>query len=343
MPARGARGCVRRWLGVFACLAGAGLLNGRGEGFRISDAGPHLLRTGAGESLQTWSVSLAPPPGVRALGLDFTLGFGSAESAVPGDFLDSFSVSLARKVPSDTALVATADAPGVLWLPNLPGGLKLEAAALRVTEVPWALSPDQTPGAHFSYRVSLELPPVYQRGGFELIADLFDNLDLKVSLGFVADVVVRTDPFFFVESAASPQGPYAIETEAVHDPVNRVFTLVRPDRARFFRLCADVGLGAVILQPTSDAWLFRFDVVDAGGRAPREVRLQSSCQPCGPFADEMTARVTLGERRIELRRPEEVRFFRLVRSVEGEPVRIRELRVVEGSWQVVYEVIGGAE
>ena len=49
------------------------------------------------------------------------------------------------------------------------------------------------------------------------------------------------------------------------------------------------------------------------------------------------------ERRIELRRPEEVRFFRLVRSVEGQAVRIRELRVVEGSWQVVYEVIGGAE
>lgn len=400
------------WAAARAVVAfGAAVGGALAEPYRLSEPGPHWLQTGTGEPLQSWSVTLAPPMGIRATSLEFTVGFSSVETPSSGDFLDAFSVSLATwggATPRQTAMVVTADAPGPVWLPPLPGGLSLETASLRTRPVDWSLPPDLTPGPKYSYRVTLDLAAPFQRDGFSLVADLFDNTDLRVSLGYVSDVVLKTDPFLLVESAASPAGPFAVETGARHDPVNRLFTLVRPDVARFFRLYADSVSVLTILEPTEDRWRFRYvfpgstpalesaanpggpyapepdAVLDAEARmfrlpvsasaegrffrlrgavrtelAPPRVRngqielafefhphafgLHSSAQPCGPFADEMTARFDLAAQTIELRRPEEVRFFRLVGDSGSTRVRIRELRVVPGAWVLAYENEGGAK
>lgn len=273
--------------------------------YSLGDPELHRLQTGLGISLQNWSVSLAPPAGVQARSVEFTVGFASAEPPQPATFLDSFSVFLRSSPPTATALLVTADAPGFVWQPPLPGGLTLEALALRSVEVPWPLAPDLSPGNYSAYRVTFALPPALQSGMLELRASLFDNLNLHVSLGFIDDVVLRTDPFLLVESAASVRGPYALEPTARHESTARQFVLPRPDVARFFRLRADSTVTLRMLQPTSHNWRFTYEFP-----ASPPV-LESSPSAGGPYTLATGAVLDEARRRFRLPRVATNRFFRL--------------------------------
>jgi len=265
----------------------------------------HPLQTGRGISLQNLSIALAPPAGILARSVEFTVGFASAESPGPATFLDSLSVFLQGSLPANTAFLLTADAPGFVWQPPLPGGLTPDPISLRSIEVPWPLPPESSPGDYHAYRVTFELPPALQSGPLELRLSLFDNLILRESLGFIDDVVVRTDPFLLVESAASVLGPYAIEPSARHDLVRHEFVLPRPETARFFRLQADSAVTLRILAPTSRNWRFTYEF-------PAAVPvLESSATPGGPYTVETRAVLDESRRLFRLPTVAANRFFRL--------------------------------
>jgi hypothetical protein len=297
---------------------------GLGPGLRLA-ADPYLLadptlrviRTGVGLPLQEVGLTLSAPPGVRAFSVEFTVGFASRESIEPASFLDSFSVFLSGKPLGGTGLLLTADAPGVVWLPPLPGGLTLAPTSTSQEPMAWPLTSEPTFAVQFAYRFRLSLPPTLPAGPLELRAQLFDNLDTRVSLGFIDDAVLMTDPFFLVESAASPQGPYALELSARHDPARQRFVVPHPDVARFFRLKADSGVTLRILEPTAQAWRFSYAFLAA------PPVLESAPAPGGPWSVETRA-VRDDARRTFTVPPEATgRFFRIagpVRTRLGAPV-----------------------
>ena len=143
---------------------------------------PLVMRTGAGVALQTQSLpfntdnlSLAP-----ALPLEF--GFATLESPRPGEFGDSFTIS----VQSSAGIIylLTADANGVQWAPVVPGALTISEAAIQRTSTAFVVSPEGlTPIA--AYRLDYPLPGAWGTLPLTINADLFDNQDVYRSLAYI--------------------------------------------------------------------------------------------------------------------------------------------------------------
>jgi hypothetical protein len=90
-------------------------------------------------------------------------------------------------------LILTADAAGVVWAPDNPGGLTLDLALIGRTSI-------ATPvvalnfSTHFAYTVSFPLPAALHGQTTTIYLDLFDNLNAPNSLGWADDITVALVP-----------------------------------------------------------------------------------------------------------------------------------------------------
>jgi hypothetical protein len=128
-------------------------------------------------------------------------------------------------------------------------------------------------------------------------------------------------------SAATVQGPFVVNTNAVWNPAGRTFTLPRPDGLRVFRISGN-RLTRIAAIRVSGADLV-IDYVEVA------LALQSASGVTGSYADEASATLDQGARTWRLSRPGGDRFYRIRSEVRTRIVRIR---VEGGEVLVEYEL-----
>ncbi len=284
-----------RWTGVgvrraVLALLGAGLLFALPRWAAGADI---LLRADGTTALHSGSVPLHLPFGVGLDRLTFEIGFATREAGTAAGFLDALSVSLQPVAEARGAVLVAADAAGTFWLPPNPGGLDGHEAALGYEDRPWpdGISGDWLWSASFS--VSLTVPLMWQDCGLLLYADLFDNLNGQASVASLRDVrVTPRSSYFLLESASSPQGPYAVEMGVASevDGAARAMSLPLGGWARFYRLQADSEVALRMVAPDAAAWHFSYEFP-----AP-EPALEIASRPEGPYTVVTNATLDLAAR-----------------------------------------------
>jgi hypothetical protein len=195
-----------------------------------------VLGTGGGWPLQRAGLVLDLPTNLASISLTFDFAFGTDETVVPGEFYDSFSVTLRSTDRSYVAALLTADLFGPAWSPPNPAG---QAQTNLLLFEPAAVSALLNHRAtRFAYTVAVELPALLfgQMGALSL--SLFDNLDADASLGWVQNLSIGPglNTPLAIESSALPNGPFAEEPGVSIDRVRRTITLRGGGQARFYRL-----------------------------------------------------------------------------------------------------------
>jgi hypothetical protein len=150
------------------------------------------LETGGGVPLVSDQVVLQTA-GVAEPMISFDFGFVTDETAGPGEFLDSFTVSF-QDVSADVATVVTVDASGTYWEPVTPGGVALTANEVQWQTIP---PPSQSPvlGQGVAFAVQLSLPPSFAGSTVTADFDLFDNEnDTTKALGWFQNVQLVSVP-----------------------------------------------------------------------------------------------------------------------------------------------------
>lgn len=146
-----------------------------------------------------------------------------------------------------------------------------------------------------------------------------------------------------LESAGRPTGPYVVEPLAVLDAARREFHLKPNGPARFYRVRAQVrtALTRMTVRGGEGGITLAFEY------RPQVFGLQSSAQPCGPFADDPEAQFDTARQVITVSRTNFVRFFRVAHSTGGagarEAVRFAGIRDDGRFWELPYAVGSGAE
>lgn len=386
-----------------ALLLGSGLLPGAwGEVTLPPLPTDIVLAADGGSALHTERVPAELPFGVGLARIDFTVGFATREVPAPGEFLDALSVSL--EPPGTDALfgLLTSDARGDLWSPDDPDGAAFPPGILAQQTAVFPADLGEGWTRRVAFAVSLTLPMAWQNCEAGLWLDLFDNRAGERSLVFLRDLrLTARDPFFLLESSATPLGPYAAEMNVSQrgDPSDGAFDVWRGGVARFFRLRADSTVTLRVLGGTPDAWRFGYEfpepqpvlesatrvvgpyaaeptaVLGAGRREfrvaaggpqrfyrvranvrtavtglrlvagnvvvdfeyrPQVFSLQSSAQPCGPYADDPHAAFDTTQQTITVSRTHLGRFFRLAHSRVGELYRLAPVQELAGRWWIPY-------
>jgi len=147
------------------------------------------LETGAGVPLQTESLKLVIPPIRLAPMLTFDFAFATAETSAPGVFLDSLSFSVQTLDQKQLAVLLTMDAFGLKLAPAMPGGVPLNANALKAVSIAYFGSLAD-PAQRSAFHVSLNIPGEFADRDAELLMDLFDNGDGQKSVGTLANAAV---------------------------------------------------------------------------------------------------------------------------------------------------------
>ena len=137
-----------------------------------------------------------------------------------------------------------------------------------------------------------------------------------------------------LESAIRPDGPYAPESAARLEPGSRRFVLSNPTAStRFFRIRANVRTAITRIESDSGSTRVTFEY------RPKVFGLQSSAQPCGPYADDPSARFDTEKQEISLPRSRHIRMFRIAHSTAAQTVRLRPV-VTDGIlWKIPYEIV----
>ena len=94
-------------------------------GFSQGISHPTIMRTGSGDLLSSETAQFEIGS-FSQLSIDF--GFATTETVAPNLFYDSLTVSISG--PGGVAYLATADATGVQWAPQVPGALTLPGGFL---------------------------------------------------------------------------------------------------------------------------------------------------------------------------------------------------------------------
>jgi RHS repeat-associated protein len=154
---------------------------------------PIVLNTGGGQTLITEERRFGFGAGVMGPALQMKVGFGTDEMFGPGQFFDSFTITLQPEDFAWTLLLATFDASGVVWAPATPGTEPLGAENLvrRAIEYP-SLSPVLM--LRQAYEVEVQLPEHVVGQPLALYFDLFDNGNALASQGWFFDLVVVPEP-----------------------------------------------------------------------------------------------------------------------------------------------------
>lgn len=157
----------------------------------LAQGGLTVLQTGSGQPL-TSEQQVLQLGVVGAQEISFDCGFASAETPAPGTFLDSFTVTI-QDMLSDSAVVATFDASGVVWAPSTPGDVTLlDNQIQRQAIIPPSLAPILGQGV--AYSVQLAVPTAFSGSAVTVYFDLFDNLNQTQSLGWFNNVELITTP-----------------------------------------------------------------------------------------------------------------------------------------------------
>lgn len=151
-----------------------------------------VLTADGSAALHSHSINLSLPPGVAAP-LEFKFGFETDEAFGPGQFFDSFTLTLRTIDDLFTLILVTADASGVLFAPPTPGTEPIADSALIRHPIP---SPSLTPNLaqQHAFAVSAVLPEVLRGQQVTLYLDLFDNNNGVISHGWLADITVVPEP-----------------------------------------------------------------------------------------------------------------------------------------------------
>ncbi|MGE3308371.1 MAG: hypothetical protein AB7O66_00255 [Limisphaerales bacterium] len=364
---------------------------------------PTLLETDGSAALHSVRLPLALPFGVGLIRVEFDLDYGTREQPEPDTFLDSISLWFEPPAVHNTALLFNADARNEAWLPENPGGVPLPDGFLGRSPIP---PPGEGPGSWpvlASFAVTLTLPIAWQNCESALWLDLFDNRAGHDSFAQLRNLrLVARNPFFLLESSASPAGPFSVEMGVHHAPDRQQFELRRGGEARFFRLRADSAVRLRVLAREPDAWRFAYDFPDPNPRLesanhplgpylpettavldpdrrqfrlpstatsarffriradvrtvitrfeseegahridfeyrPRIFSLQSSAQPCGPYADDPVAVFDTAQQVVSVSRTNFIRFFRITHSTPTDVVQVRWAHGDSTRWVLAYDV-----
>jgi hypothetical protein len=134
--------------------------------------------------------------------LQFTFGFATDETVVPGEIPDSFTVTLQDASLVSTMIFLTADVSGVAWAPPTPGTTPIAPESVLRSVTPFPASLEPVLSLQFAYRVQAPLPSGFAGQTLSLHFDLFDNLNGVRSLGWFSDVSVVPEPRFLVPTMA---------------------------------------------------------------------------------------------------------------------------------------------
>jgi hypothetical protein len=363
---------------------------------------PVRLETDRSTSLQTARLPLALPFGVGLIRVEFDLTVGTREQPTAGSFLDAFSLSFEPPDTDVSTFLFNHDARGETWFPFQNEGIGFPPNFLTRTAIPFPASEPEAWPIRASYAVSLTLPLAWQNCEAGIWLDLFDNRSDPDSFAQLSNLrLVARDPFFVLESSATPAGPFSAEMGVSHSSEARRFELMRGGVARFFRLRADSTVRLRVLERDPDLWRFAYDfpepdptlesatqpqgpyspvtnaVLEAAQRRfqlptatgparfyriradvrtsltrlqtsggttsisfeyrPRIFSLQSSAQPCGPFADDPSASFDTANQVITLPRHHWTRVFRIAHSNPDETVRLLGIQDTAAHWIFTYD------
>jgi hypothetical protein len=154
---------------------------------------PLVLRTGWGIPLTTEWQPLGLAPQMEGSQVQFHFGFSTDESFSPGQFFDSFTITLQDEATLSSVVYLTADAGGVTCAPFTPGGITLLPASIARTSISF---PVLQPVLAYqnAYGVTAPVPSQFAGHPVTLYFDLFDNLDSTQSLGWFSDVSMVPEP-----------------------------------------------------------------------------------------------------------------------------------------------------
>lgn len=293
-------------------------------------AGAVFLQTGSGSTLVRTNLSWMAPTNLSHPALVFTFGFASDEIFAPGEFFDSFSISLRNADRSFVAPVLTADMLGVALAPSNPDGAQFGENDVEPEALPFPPL-----GSTFRFQqaflVLVVLPPALAGRSGTLGVSLFDNLDSEHSIGFISHLSVVPGPgtLMSVESSASVTGPYAREDEVFVRHARRCLALPRPGAHRFYRLRGASESRITLMSADGSNWLFHY----TGAEDAVPPALESSAQVAGPYA--MESGVLADHLTHVLQVPKEgvARFFRLRCEI---PLTLLSLRMEPNQMIISY-------
>lgn len=160
-----------------------------------------FLRTGSGQVLVTFRETVTIPlTGAPPFFLEF--GFATEEVLSPGTIFDAFTVSLENVAGPEIAILATADASGVVWAPPTPGTLEMDPADIQRTP---AVFPSLQPVFPHSmaFQVTLPVPAPFLGKSVNVVFDLFDNQDSRSSIGyFIGLPIPESSPWALLTGGA---------------------------------------------------------------------------------------------------------------------------------------------
>jgi len=135
-----------------------------------------VLNTGGGQPLVSEVRPLFVDAGAVQPRLSFNFGFATDENVAPGNFLDSFTVTLQDSNQLFTAVYLTADASGTVLAPLASGAIVLDPTSIQTNALAYpSLSPVLL--NQRAYTVSAPIPVQFLGGYVNVYFDLFDNLN----------------------------------------------------------------------------------------------------------------------------------------------------------------------
>jgi len=135
----------------------------------------------------SWGPSDTPPL------LHFSLGFSTDETALPGEFLDSFSVTLETDNSDLTFLLLTIDAFGLVVAPPTPGTIPLDPGDVVATPIGF---PSLQPvlANQFAFDFTAVLPDQLAGRNANIYFDLFNNQNSLQSLAWFSSEIRVPEP-----------------------------------------------------------------------------------------------------------------------------------------------------
>lgn len=150
-----------------------------------------------------------------------------------------------------------------------------------------------------------------------------ENTGHDVVLGYAFDPET-----LLLESAASPEGPYAVEASATVDVARQKVRVPRPAAPRYYRIRSDAAAVIVEIRGEGDELALAYDFPGP------PIELWSSAAAAGPFARESVLQLDPTARTIRIPRGGVARFFRLQAD---RAVEITRLAKHNGQWVLNYQ------
>jgi len=276
-----------------------------------------LLQTGGGQVVNRVFIPLSVPPQYPSASVRFEVSFESNEQIVPGEFIDSFTMSLQNSNQTIVASILTVDAFGFLWTPSSPGG-GLPIPDEDVLREDAGVNPPSTNVLfEVSYLVRVELPSSVLIDSPMLSLTLIDNLDADSSQAVVSNLVVKPglQMVVDVESSAQPGGAYAREGGVAVDLLRDRMALTKAGATRCFRLTGETPSQITGLQFVGNDTVIYYDA-DLG---TLDLELLGSDNPNGSFTPVLNAQFDLNAMTVSVPLLNAPAFFRISGN---HPVRI---------------------